>query len=583
MKKTSAYKGHETFHNAIRMSLKMIFNIFLWVFFAHLGLILFFIIRWHGEHLSQFFWVVMAALAHLRFPDREYVDAYFSWLRGRISYISGITSIIWLFYPMALYFFKRRAQKQGRTLHLRGAKLQTPDDLNRQMKRNREKRDFQIGEVFFPRSIEVKHALVLGRPGAGKTVLLSQYLEKLIDRGEKGVIYDFKGDYVERFYRPERDLIFNPVDERCIAWNIFNEIKTFTDVDAVAHSLIPSAHLSDPFWNDGARDIFAGLLYSLYHRNLKTNAEIWKAVSAPARDISSWLKNIPGGARGYRYVEDPTSRQAMSLLAVMMQYVKCFELLSKIDGDFRISEWLEKGTGWLFVTNDAETSETLRPMISLFVDLIGRRLLALSEDYGRRIFFILDEFGTLQSLSTIVRLLTLSRSKGGSVWLGIQDLGQIDKIYGEPLRQAIVNACGTAAIFSVSDPKTAKFLSTKIGETEFLETEETYSMGVDDHRDGLSLMRRRKVEPLILPSEIMQLKDLELYLQIPNYGLTRTNLAWNPYTVIADALHFRPDLELDRIMAEHKAIRAEAEAVTGVKKEIIDKTKKPYELKIEER
>jgi len=180
-----------------------------------------------------------------------------------------------------------------------------------------------------------------------------------------------------------------------------------------------------------------------------------------------------------------------------------------------------KGEGWLFVTNDAETSETLRPMIALFVDLIGRRLLALPDHYERRLFFILDKFGTLQSLSTIVRLLTLSRSKGGSVWLGIQDLGQIDKIYGEPLRQAIVNACGTAAIFSVSDPKTAKFLSTKIGETEFLETEETYSMGVDDHRDGLSLMQRRKVEPLILPSEIMQLKGLELFLQIPNIELTR--------------------------------------------------------------
>jgi len=226
----------------------------------------------------------------------------------------------------------------------------------------------------------------------------------------------------------------------------------------------------------------------------------------------------------------------------MMQYVKCFELLSRIDGNFRIAEWIAKGEGWLFVTNDAETSETLRPMISLFVDLIGRRLLALPDHYERRLFFILDEFGTLQSLSTIVRLLTLSRSKGGSVWLGIQDLGQIDKIYGEPLRQAIVNACGTAAIFSVSDPKTARFLSTKIGETEFLETEETYSMGVDDHRDGLSLMQRRKVEPLILPSEIMQLKDLELFLQIPNYGLTRTSLELISNLVYGVFIKRRPDL-----------------------------------------
>jgi len=328
MKKTAAYKGHETFQNAIRMSAKMAVNIFLWVFFAHLSLIVFLTIRWYGEALFRFLQIVMGDLVHLRFPDRRYINAYFSWLGGRVLFISAITSIIWFLYPVALYFFKRRAQKQGRTLHLRGSKLQTPDALNRQMKRNKENWDFQIGEVFYPRSLEVKHALVLSRPGAGKTVLLSQYLETLIKRGGKGVIYGFKGDYVERFYRPERDLIFNPVDERCVAWNVFNEIKTFTDVGAVAHSLIPTSHQADPFWSDGARDLFAGLLYSLYRRNLKTNAEIWKAVSAPAKTISGWLKNSPGGARGYRYVEDPNSKQALSLLAVMMQYVKYFELLS---------------------------------------------------------------------------------------------------------------------------------------------------------------------------------------------------------------------------------------------------------------
>lgn len=183
----------------------------------------------------------------------------------------------------------------------------------------------------------------------------------------------------------------------------------------------------------------------------------------------------------------------------------------------------------------------------------------MKDDSQRRLFFFIDEFGTLQPLPMIQSLLSLSRSKGGSVWLGIQDVGQIDKLYGEPLRQAIINACGTAAIFSVSDPHTAKFLSAKIGETEFLETEETYSMGVADSRDGVSLMRRRKVESLVLPAEIMHLKDLELYLQIPNYDLTKTELDWKNYPMMVEPLQFRRDLEMGRLLALQRGSSSETD------------------------
>ncbi len=347
-------------------------------------------------------------------------------------------------------------------------------------------------------------------------------------------------------------------------------------------SPIPSVRQqTDPFWNEGARDVLTGLLHSLYQRNLKTNADIWKAVSASSKEISAWLDAAPGAKCGHRYLEDPTSKLAMSILSVMMQFVKCFELLSKMDGDFQINRWIEQGEGWVFVTNDAQTADTLRPMISLFIDLLGRRLLSLQDNRDRRIFFILDEFSTLQRLSTMVDLLKLSRSRGGSVWLGIQDVAQLDEIYGEPLRQSIVNDCGTAAIFGVSDPKTAMFLSSKIGEIEFLETEETYSMGVDNHRDGVSLMRRRKVEPLILPAEIMGLENLELFLQIPNYGLTRTHLPLKLFPVKAKALEFRKDLELDRIIAEQQALRAQAQAIIEEEARI-NRRKIDYELEIEE-
>jgi type IV secretory pathway TraG/TraD family ATPase VirD4 len=581
MKKAAAYKGHETFHNAVRMSMKMYVNIFLWILVGHLGLVIFITSWWYQAEWSQFFRWLNLALGDFRYFQSDYLPSFLSWLKTQVLFMTIFTTPVWLLYPVILGFFKRRARKQAEPIHLRGAKLLTPEEIHHHMKRRKEKTNLQIGEVKFPESAEIKHGLILGRPGVGKTLLLSRLLEQMMEQGRKGIIYDFKGDYVERFYRPQRDLLFNPVDERCLPWNVFNEIQNVADVDAIAHSLIPPARFAEPFWNDGARDVFIGLLHSLYQRDLKTNADIWRAVSAPSQHISAWLETAWGGESGHRYVADPDSKQAHSILSVMMQYVKCFELLAKIGGNFRLTEWLNQGEGWIFVTNNAQTAGLLRPMISLFIDLLGRRLLSLPDNDHRRVFFILDEFGTLQQLPAIVDLLTRSRSKGGSIWLGIQDVGQIDAIYGEDLRKAIVNGCCTSAIFAVSDPSTAQFMTSKIGEAEFLDIEETYSMGVDDHRDGVSLMRRRKVESLILSSEIMELKDLELFLRIPDYGLTRTYLTWKSFSAMVKGLQFRQDLNLDRIMAEQQAIRRQAGAITG-KDEPSIKRKVDYDLEIEE-
>ena len=125
--------------------------------------------------------------------------------------------------------------------------------------------------------------------------------------------------------------------------------------------------------------------------------------------------------------------------------------------------------------------------------------------------------------------LTLSRSKGGSIFIGIQDMGQIDKLYTEPLRQAIVNACGIHVMFSVSDPKTAGLLSEKIGDTAYRKTDETRSMGTARHRDGVSISEKDRQEKLVLPSEIMNLKDLSCYVQLPDCSLTKTHLVYKDY------------------------------------------------------
>lgn len=572
MKKDESYKGFETWFSGAQMTAKMHLHIFLFLFILQvvgllLGLFVFKIES--GDILVQGAGYLWQACLSFDFGRIKRILNVVSERFWELSWPIILLSFgVYALYPVFLAKFKIRAKKQSERKYISGSKLIEAGDLNKAIKAEDEKTYLNIGAVAMPISAEPKHGFIVGRPGVGKTVLMSGIIDQLRQRGNKGVIYDFKGDYLSKFYNPDTDLIFNPLDSRGLSWNIFDEIETVMDIDAISSSLIPSAQQSDPFWHDAARDVFSGILHSLYRSGKRTNADVWEAVSKPVADIAAMLQGCKGAERGFTYIQDASGKQALSVIAVMMQYAKAFEFLGSGAGSFSVKKWLDnKDKGFIFVTNYSDTKDTLRPILSLFVDLLGRKLLSMKDDYNRRIFFLLDEFGTLQKLSTIIQLLTLARSKGGSVWIGIQDIGQIDKLYGPEHRQSIVNACGNTAMFSVADPVTAKFLSDRIGDTTFMEVEESYSMGTADNRDGVSLSRKQKIEKLVLPSDFMRLPDLSMYLKIVNFDFCLTSQKYRDFDSKHIAFEMRSELKMSNITSP-VAVRSETASGGKTKEEV---------------
>ena len=251
----------------------------------------------------------------------------------------------------------------------------------------------------------------------------------------------------------------------------------------------------------------------------------------------------------------------------MMQYTAAFEYMSQAESNFSVTEWLSnEKPGFIFVTNQSDLKDTLKPILSLFIDFLGKKLLSLPDDLQRRVFFLLDEFGTLQRLSSIKELLIASRSKGGSCWIGIQDIGQLNKLYTQDVADTIVNACGSSVMFAVSDPRTAKYLVDKIGDTEIMEAEETYSMGVANYRDGVSLTQRRKRQRLILDSELMNLPDLHAYVKVPNNpSITLSRFGIREYPARTTSFVIRDNLLLEAVMEKQaEATPLMEELVPGV-------------------
>ena len=110
---------------------------------------------------------------------------------------------MWIFYPIILCIFWRKSREQLKNKYVGGSQLISTADLKKALKG--EPVLFTIGGVPFPVGSDIKHSFVIGRPGTGKTVFLSAVISNLKPMN-KGIIYDFKGDYLARSYDPDVDL-----------------------------------------------------------------------------------------------------------------------------------------------------------------------------------------------------------------------------------------------------------------------------------------------------------------------------------------------------------------------------------------
>ncbi|MFK4872201.1 type IV secretion system DNA-binding domain-containing protein [Novosphingobium sp. ZW T3_23] len=452
------------------------------------------------------YWTTPAALmdAEVARETLRAVEGYL--LHGAaLSGAFALTMLLW-----AWFYFTRTGRGLGSNQFLRGARFGTVRQVRRALWAQAQG-SFEIGGVRVPDAFEPEHILICGAPGTGKTNIIVKMLAGIRTAGRRAIVYDTAGTFVEKFYRPGIDVLLNPLDVRSDRWSPWTDVPRDYHYDQIAESTIPDKS-GDPFWAKAARGTLVAVMRKLA-RQERTLVSILldTLLRSKLKDLAAFAAGTDAAA----FISTEGERTSAGIQAELASVLRSFSYLDDTADGLSIRDWVanERDDSWLFITVKADQLPSLRPLITVWLDIAISAIMSLSPDRNRRLYCVIDELPSLHKLPSLSDFLARARKYGGCGVLGFQSYPQLEATYGTQDAAAITGYCSTWVALRANDTPTAKHVSENLGQVEQVEANEGMSYGVNDMRDGVNLSRMQVTRPLVMHTEVTNLPNLAGYLR----------------------------------------------------------------------
>lgn len=451
-------------------------------------------------------------IGHWIYSDRTLADYTRQPLRWSLVALCGLLCGSWM-------IDGRRARTRKNGKRLRGAELVSVEQFNKRSggdgigwqhqeqgsrwsMRKRKSKWVCIG-----RGMESSHIMVMGDTGSGKSAAIRYLLAQIRNRGETAIVYDPALEYLPEFYNPKRgDVILNPLDARSPYWTPTDEVTHPAEALTLAASLFPEQGAENRFFVEAPKRIFAYLL------NLKPTPE----------ELTYWLSHpeeIDKRVRGTELeamIDQRAAAQRSGVLGSLNMVADALKLLpreSEAKGRWSAATWEKERKGWIFITSKPTFREQLRPLISLWLDLLVLRLMNDGAPGTKKTWFMLDELATLQKLPQLHTVITEHRKSQNVVVLGFQGRSQMEKRYGLDA-ESMLSQPATKLFLKTSEPNAAEWISKSIGEEERAYLRETMTQGQEPGRNSVSESTEYRMKRLVIASQITGLRPLHGYLKL---------------------------------------------------------------------
>jgi type IV secretory pathway TraG/TraD family ATPase VirD4 len=201
-------------------------------------------------------------------------------------------------------------------------------------------------------------------------------------------------------------------------WSPGEEIQHRAEALAFAKALFPDDRRDNRFFIESPRKIFARLL----------------SFKPTAQEIAHWLQHpteidrMLSGTELASMIDTAAPSQRAGVLASLSMIGDSFELIpdrGETTGTWSAHEWASRRQGWLFLTSTPQSLDRLRPLTTVWLDLLLTRLLS----GGPPVWLFLDELPTLNKLPKLPEALTLARKPNVRLVIGFQGRAQLESRY----------------------------------------------------------------------------------------------------------------------------------------------------------
>jgi len=415
------------------------------------------------------------------------------------------------------------------------------------------------------RSDEPAHILVVGPSRSGKGtgfVLPNGYLWQ-----GSAVFFDPKRENFHALANHRRAMgnqvfLFSPGSNDTHRYNpldfVRRDERMATDCLVVASFVIPEK--ADDTWAGAGRLLLSALIGYVLSSPMVAGAQHMRTVArmtTTGRDISTVLRAIvkterqhlpawvTDGFNQYIALEPETRNSAMFNINMAMSLWNNGLISAATEtSDFDIRK-LRRRPMTIFIGCTIAELAIFRPLIRILFQQIHDLMMVKipGSDEPHQVLLMLDEFYHVGRMDSLISKITISAGYGFRMAIVMQDIAQLDELYGKNTRVTTVSGSQIKLFIQINDLDTAEFVSEMLGETT-----QVYKTPVA--RPGLGIFSARAwsphytPRPLKSPLELREMSARVAILMVKNsrsFQLTKIrHYEDQPYRKLFEAAKGRP-------------------------------------------
>lgn len=386
------------------------------------------------------------------------------------------------------------------------------------------------------RTKDDRHHLIIGptRSGKGAGYVIPNALlheGSMIVTDLKGEVFKATAGYRRR--NGSQVFLFAPGAERTNRYNPLDFIRQergnrTTDIQNTASILVPeNTESENSVWQATAQQVMAGaisyVLESPFYNGRRNLGEVNSFFNSGV-DLQALMKFIKAkepylskftleSFNAYLALSERAAASALLDIQKAMRPFKNERVVAATNVTDMGLRAMKRRPISVYLAPNITDITLLKPLLTLFVQQIMDILTLEHDPNSLPVYFLLDEFRQLKKMDEIMTKLPYVAGYRIKLAIIIQDLKNLDEIYGETSRHSLLGNCGYQLILGANDQATADYASRALGKRTIRYQSESRTIEL------FGLPRRTKVEQirerdLMMPQEIRQMPERKMILLV---------------------------------------------------------------------